>query len=89
MGDMTDALRKMLSEVLVPLVEEDGGELYLVSISKKELSLHLAGSLGGSPATPTVKARILEPAVRAVSPNVKLTVASGWTIPEGATRLSS
>ena len=89
MADTTNALKKMLSELLVPLVEEEGGELYLVSISDKKLALHLAGSLSGSPATPTIKLRVLEPAVRAINPKVELTISSGWTIPDGASRLTS
>ena len=79
----------MLRTVLAPLIEADGGELYLVSAGKKEVKLHLAGSFSGSPATVVAGRRIVEPAVKAVAPKVKVVVSSGWRIPEGAERVES
>ena len=87
MAEKSEALMKMLEEVLAPLLEKDGGELYLVSVGKKEVKMHLAGALSGSPATDLVTRRIVEPAVRAVIPKAKLTVSSGWQIPDGAERI--
>ena len=83
----SDALKKMLREVLAPLMALDGGEIYLVSAGKKEVSLHLAGTLSGSPASDLVTRNIVEPAVKAVMPKAKLKVTSGWRIPEGAQKL--
>lgn len=88
MSDSVNALKKMLREVLGPLVALDGGEIYLVSVGKKEVTLHLAGTLSGSPASDTVTRRIVEPAVRAIMPKVKLVVSSGWQIPKGAEKMS-
>ena len=89
MAEKSEALMKMLEEVLVPLLEQDGGELYLVSVGKKEVKMHLAGSFSGSPATDLVVQRIVEPAVNAVIPKAKVTLSSGWRIPDGAERIAS
>ena len=88
MADKDDALRRMFEEVLAPLIEADGGELYLVAIGKKEVRLHLGGSWSGSPACATTTRRIVEPAVHAVSPKLKVLVTNGFKIPEGAERVS-
>jgi Fe-S cluster biogenesis protein NfuA len=87
MADKTDALRKMLREVLAPLLRADGGELYLVSVNKKELKLHLAGKLSGSPGTPVTADKIIAPAVRAFNNKLKLVITSGWSVPKGAERI--
>jgi Fe-S cluster biogenesis protein NfuA len=84
MPDTKEALRTMLRDVLGPLLASDGGELYLVSVEKKEIRMHLAGTLSGSPALEVVVRRIVEPAVKAVSPKAKLIVSSGFRIPQGA-----
>lgn len=82
-----NALKKMLREVLGPLVALEGGEIYIVSVGKKEVTLHLAGALSGSPASDAVTRRIVVPAVKAVLPKVKLLVTSGWQIPKGAEKV--
>ncbi len=87
MADKTDAVKKMLREVLAPLLGADGGELYVVALTKKELKLHLAGKLSGSPGTSVTTERIIAPAVRAVNNKLKLTVTSGWAVPKGAERV--
>ena len=78
-----------LKEVLVPLLEIEGGELYLVEASKKEVKLHLAGAFAGSPAVDTITRRILEPAIRSALPKAKIIVSSGWQVPPGAEKLSA
>ncbi len=88
MADTVNALKKMLREVLGPLVALDGGEIYLVSVGKKEVTLHLAGTLSGSPASDAVTRRIVEPAVHAIMPKAKVVVSSGWMIPKGAEKMS-
>ena len=78
-----------LREVLVPLLEIEGGELYLVDASKKEVKLHLAGTFSGSPAVDTVRRRIIEPAVHKALPKAKLTLSSGWRVPAGAEKVEA
>ncbi len=87
MADKSDALKKMLRDVLAPLLSADGGELYLVVLNKKEVKLHLAGKLSGSPGTTIATERIIAPAVKAVNNKLKLTVTSGWAVPKGAERI--
>jgi len=77
----------MLRDVLAPLVERDGGELYLVTLDKKRVRVHLGGTLSGSPAVDVVTERILIPAVTKVHPKAELEVSSGWTVPDGAERI--
>jgi Fe-S cluster biogenesis protein NfuA len=88
MAEKNDALQRMLEEVLAPLIEADGGELYVLSLGKKEIKLHLGGSWSGSPACVTTTRRIVEPAVHAVAPKVKVVVTNGYRVPEGAKRVN-
>ncbi len=87
MADDHKLLSSALSEVLAPLVEADGGELYVVSLGKKEVRLHLAGSWSGSPAASITVHRVVEPVVHKVHPKAKVSVSLGWTIPDGAERV--
>jgi len=87
MADDLKRLTSTLAEVLAPLLEADGGELYVVSLAKKEVKLHLAGIWAGSPAATMAARRVVEPVVHKVHPKAKVTVSSGWTIPEGAERV--
>lgn len=88
MSDKVESLQKVLREVLAPLIEADGGELYLVELDKKHVKVHLAGTLSGSPACDVVARRVLAPAVRKVHPKVELVVTNGWRVPKGAERLT-
>lgn len=88
MAEKVDDLEKMLREVLAPLLEMDGGEVYLISANAKKVALHLAGTLSGSPASDLVTTRIVAPAIRAILPKASLEISSGWRIPDGAQKLS-
>ena len=81
------ALASMLAEVLAPLVEADGGELYFVSADDDNVALHVGGSWSGSPAVVMATDRIITPAVTAVRPGVSVAVTYGWSAPEGAERI--
>jgi len=84
-----DSLIKMLREVLVPLIEADGGELYTVTVERKGVRLHLAGTYGGCPGTTHAIANVIEPAIKKVLPKAKVTVTYGWSIPENAERVTA
>ncbi|MEQ9317901.1 MAG: NifU family protein [Polyangiaceae bacterium] len=84
MADNKEAVRTMLAEILAPLFAVEGGHVYLVSVDKKKVALHLTGTLSGSPATHMVTRRVVEPAIKAVSPKLEVIVTSGWSVPEGA-----
>lgn len=89
MASAPQALIDVLRTVLAPLIEADGGELYLVSADNGQVRLHLAGTCCGCPGTQMTTEHIIEPAVRAVAPESKLEVSSGWLIPDGAERIEA
>ncbi len=78
---------KVLRDVLVPMIEVDGGVMYLVSLDESEVALHLAGTCAGCPGTVLTTNEVIKPAVHGVAPKAKVTITSGWTIPKGAKRL--
>jgi Fe-S cluster biogenesis protein NfuA len=78
-----------LREIIVPLVEADAGELYVVSIEGEDVRLHLAGTCAGCPGAMLTTRGVIEPALRTVSSNVRVVVSAGITIPQGAQRLES
>lgn len=84
MDAFRESLVKVCREVLAPLVQADGGVLYLVSAAPTEVHIHLAGSCGGCPGSSITRDAVLEPAVRALAPKVTLNVTTGYLIPDGA-----
>ncbi len=78
------AVLATLSSIVAPMVEADGGELYLVSVDGDEVRLHLAGACAGCPGTTLTSRGVIEPAVRATSPSARVSVSSGVLIPPGA-----
>jgi Fe-S cluster biogenesis protein NfuA len=80
-----ETLVRVCSEILAPLIRQDGGELYLVAIEQDRLALHLAGRCSGCPGATFTASAIIEPAVHAVAPSIHVTVTSGFRVPEGAT----
>lgn len=88
MAASIDQLLRVCREVLAPLVRADGGELYVVAVDPDSLALHLAGTCSGCPGKPYTTSAIIEPAILAVAPGARITVTSGATIPEGASKVS-
>ena len=89
MGRLTadEDVMSTLHDVLAPLVEADGGELYLVDLGKRELRLHLAGRFAGCPGNALVERRVIEPLIRSVHRELAVKVTSGSLIPSGAQRI--
>jgi Fe-S cluster biogenesis protein NfuA len=79
-----ESLLRICREILAPLVRQDGGEIYLVSVEPDRLCLHLAGRCSGCPGAAFTTSAIIEPALHAAFPSVHVTVTSGFQIPEGA-----
>lgn len=73
--------------LVVPLVEADGGEVYLVRQSATEVHVHLAGSCSGCPGTTLVEQHLFAPAFKRHAPKVTLKMTAGWRIPVGSARL--
>jgi Fe-S cluster biogenesis protein NfuA len=82
-------LLDVLQTVLAPLIEADGGQLYLVSSDSALVRLHLAGTCCGCPGARTTTEWVIEPAVHAVVPKVRVEVTAGWLIPPGAERVEA
>lgn len=85
---VTADLIRTSREILAPLIGSDGGELYLVSVSDEEIALHLAGACAGCPGAGLTITKIIEPALLARSPQHRIIVTAGATIPSGAKKLS-
>ena len=83
---LNSPVKRLLDEVLGPLVERDAGELHVVEHSSSLLSLHLAGAFAGCPGNTLAIRRVIEPIVRAQHPGIRLSITSGALIPDGATR---
>ena len=82
-----DILR-VLSDIVMPLVRNEGGRLYVVSIEQDRLAVHLAGRLGGAPGVRIFGRKILEPAIHSVAPQAQVILTTGCLIPEGASEIT-
>ena len=78
---------RILRDIVVPLVEADGGLVFLVLGDDTRIVVHLAGRLAGAPGIGLLTRRIFEPAIRAVAPEIDLVFSTGWKIPAGAVRV--
>jgi Fe-S cluster biogenesis protein NfuA len=79
-----DQIVRVVREVLAPLVQADGGELYLVSVDDSGVSLHLAGKFSGCPGNTLARRRVLEPIIASAAPGATLTLSTGVLVPKGA-----
>jgi Fe-S cluster biogenesis protein NfuA len=84
-----DEITRVVREVLAPLVQADGGELYLVSVDDTGVALHLAGRFSGCPGNTLARRRVLEPLIASAVPGAYLTMTTGPLVPKGAQKLSS
>ena len=83
-----DEIVRVVREILAPMIQADGGELYLVSADEAAVSLHLAGRFSGCPGNTLARRRVLEPLIAAAAPGAHLTVTSGPLVPKGAQRVT-
>lgn len=86
MSSRTEQIRQAVAEFLVPMVEREGGEIYLTSIQEREISIHLAGRYAGSPAASLLYQELILPLVEAVAPGTIVHWSSGRVIPRTAVR---
>jgi Fe-S cluster biogenesis protein NfuA len=61
---LEDRAKKLVDEVLGPLIAADGGEIELVGIVDKRLLVRLTGTCAGCPGRPYTLARIVEPVAK-------------------------
>lgn len=62
--DLTSRAKRLVDEVLKPLIAKDGGVLELVSVTSDRLVVRLTGSYGGCPGTPYALRGVIEPAAK-------------------------
>jgi Fe-S cluster biogenesis protein NfuA len=84
MGVPRDQILEIVRDIVSPLVRADGGQIYLVSVSDRVLSLHLAGRFSGCPGNTLTKRRVLEPLLSARFPELRLELTSGPLLPKTA-----
>jgi Fe-S cluster biogenesis protein NfuA len=80
---------KLCRDVLAPLVEADGGTLYLVAVTPEDVHFHLAGTCAGCPGSTFTRDRVLGPALLSVAPKATLRLTTGFRIPDGALRIEA
>lgn len=83
-----ESILKMCREVLAPLIEADGGEMYLVAVTADDIHIHLAGTCAGCPGSSLTAQSIVAPALLKVAPKSTLRLTTGWRVPEGADRIA-
>lgn len=84
MGAAREQILEIVRDFVSPLIRADGGQIYLVSVADRSLSLHLTGRFSGCPGNTLAKRRVLEPLFTARFPELKLEITSGPLIPKGA-----
>jgi Fe-S cluster biogenesis protein NfuA len=82
---MPDEILRVIKEVLAPMVEADGGRLYVIQADSQQVVLHLAGRFAGCPGNQVATRRVIQPLIAAVAPSAELTVTWGRLLPMGAT----
>src|ERR1700751_1158771 len=87
--DLVSTIRSVCRDLLAPIVNADGGEVYLVSATTDAVHLHLSGTCAGCPGASLTRDKVLAPILTATAPKARLTVTTGWKIPEGATKLGA
>ena len=79
-----EKLLKICEDILAPLIRADGGELFVVAIESDTITLHLAGKCSGCPGATLTSTAVIEPALRAFAPAIRVVVTSGFQVPQGA-----
>jgi Fe-S cluster biogenesis protein NfuA len=84
---MVEQVVKALSDLAVPLVKADGGEVYLVALTAEDVHVHLTGTCAGCPGASMTRERLFEPTVHGVAPKLQVKLTTGWRVPDGARRI--
>jgi NifU-like protein len=58
---MEDRAKKLVDEVLAPLIKADGGEIELVGVVDKRVLVRLSGAYSGCPSRSFTLSRVIEP----------------------------
>jgi Fe-S cluster biogenesis protein NfuA len=74
-------------DIIAPLVRADGGHLYLLSVTRDEVHVHLTGTCAGCPGAHTTRDKMMQPILTLVAPNMQIRLTTGWAVPDGAKEL--
>ncbi len=83
-----EQITKVCREILAPLVQADGGEMYLVRFDGDDVHVHLAGMCSGCPGAALTTDKVILPALRTASPKVRVVLTTGVKLPEGAQKIT-
>jgi len=61
---MRRKLELLVDETLRPLVEADGGEITIVTVTEARIELRLSGACAGCPGLAYTRAEVIEPLLR-------------------------
>jgi Fe-S cluster biogenesis protein NfuA len=83
------SLFSTLRDVLAPIIEADGGELYVFGLGEgnSPLRLHLGGRFAGCPGNSLVCEHIIRPTLEPLLGERAIEVSSGRLVPQGAERI--
>jgi Fe-S cluster biogenesis protein NfuA len=84
---MKNHIERICRDMLAPLIKVDGGEMYLVRVDGDDVYIHLAGACAGCPGAAITHDKVLEPALRAAAPKVRVVLTTGIHVPDGAQKL--
>jgi Fe-S cluster biogenesis protein NfuA len=84
---MKEQVAKLCREILAPLIQTDGGEMYLVRFEGDDVHIHLSGTCAGCPGASLTGDKVILPALRTAAPKVRVVVTTGVKPPEGAEKM--
>ena len=84
-----EGIVKVCREILAPLIEADGGQMFLVSVSGEDVHIHLSGTCAGCPGSSFTAKAIVGPALTKLAPKSKLRLTTGWRVPAEAERIEA
>jgi Fe-S cluster biogenesis protein NfuA len=86
-ADASSAVTAAFRDIIAPLVRADGGHLYLLSVTRDEVHVHLTGTCAGCPGASTTRDKMMQPVLASVAPNMQIRLTTGWSVPDGAKEL--
>ncbi len=89
LNDVEEKLVASCRDLVLPLVDADGGQMYLVSASSDLVHLHLTGTCAGCPGAQMTRERLIEPVVAKVAPKAVVKVTTGFSAPSGAKQITA
>ncbi len=85
--DTASVVTAAFRDIIAPLVRADGGHLYLLSVTRDEVHVHLTGTCAGCPGAFTTRDKMMAPILSSVAPNMQIRLTTGWSVPDGAKEL--